>query len=113
MAQQQQVFGYISEFVYESDSFTEWMERLEQWFIANGIEESERKRALLLSLIGARGYKLIRILAQNKPTEKTYEELKKLMVDHLHPKPNEIAQRYVFLNENAKLVKPQRITSLS
>ena len=80
----------------------EWFERLEQWFIANGIEEGNRKRALLLSFIGARGYKLIRSLAQNEPTGKEYNELKKLMVDHLNPKPNEIAQRYVFYKRDRR-----------
>ena len=90
------IFGSISEYYCETESFTEWIERLEQWFIANNIDNAEKKRALLLSLIGAKGYKLIRSLAQNKPTEKSYEELKKLMNDHLHPVPNEIDQIYIF-----------------
>ena len=59
--------------------------------MANEITCENRKRALLLSLIGARGYKLIRSLAQNKPNEKSYDELKNLVLDHLQPKPNEIA----------------------
>ena len=97
------VFGSISEFVFESDDVTEWIERLEQWFIANGLQRNEdRKRALLLSHVGSRGYKLIRSLAQNKPTEKTYDELKQLMVEHLNPKPNEIAQRYVFYKRDRR-----------
>ena len=53
------VFGSISEFAFGSDDVTEWVERLEQWFVANTITENTRKRALLLSNIGARGYKLI------------------------------------------------------
>ena len=74
------VFGSITNFVFESEDITEWIERLEQWFIANSIDNEDRKRALLLSNVGARGYKLIRSLAQNKPTGKTYKELKDLMV---------------------------------
>ena len=97
------VFGSISEFVFETEDITEWIERLEQWFIANGLENNEeRKKALLLSNVGARGYKLIRSLAQNKPTEKSYKELKDLMVEHLNPKPNEIAQRYVFYKRDRR-----------
>ena len=90
------VFGSIAEFNSDYESFTEWVERLEQWFIANIITDADRKKALFLSLIGSRGYKLIRSLAQNDPTSKTYDELKTIMREHLQPTPNEIAQRYAF-----------------
>ena len=97
------VFGSISEFVFDSEDITEWIERLEQWFVANGLENNaDRKRALLLSHVGSRGYKLIRSLAQNKPTEKSYDELKALLTEHLNPKPNEIAQRYVFYKRDRR-----------
>ena len=39
---------------------------------------------------------MIRSLSQNDPTSKTYEELTRIMREHLQPTPNEIAQRYVF-----------------
>ena len=66
---------------------------------------------MLLSNVGARGYKLVRSLSQNNPTSKSYDELKKLMLDHMHPKPNEIAQRYVFsTSEIDERVKALRIT---
>ena len=94
--------GEMEAFAFEVESFHEWTERLEQWFIANDIEDARKKRALLLSKIGARAYKLLRSLAQNEPAKKTYEELKTLMVDHLHPKPNEIAQRYVFYKRDRR-----------
>ena len=90
------VFGNITEFNAEIETFIEWCERLEQWFIANMINGEERKRALFLSNIGARGYKLLRKLAQNEPGVKSYEELKTLMKNHLQPRPNEICQRYKF-----------------
>ena len=95
----QQVFA---EFVYDAESFTEWVERLEQWFIANDVTAAAKKRALLLSNIGARGYKLLRSLSQNNPTNKSYSELKQLMMEHLHPKPNEIAQRYLFFKRDRR-----------
>ena len=97
------MYGVVSEFMYEAESFNEWVERLEQWFIANDITGAAKKRALLLSNnIGARGYKLLRSLSQNDPTSKTYSELKKLMMEHLHPKPNEIAQRYLFFKRDRR-----------
>ena len=96
------VLGNVSEFMYDAENFNEWVERLEQWFIANDITLAAKKRALLLSHIGARGYKLIRSLSQNEPTSKSYSELKKLMMEHLHPKPNEIAQRYIFFKRDRR-----------
>ena len=56
-----------------------------------------------LSFIGAKGYKLVRSLAQNAPSGKSYDELTKLMKDHLQPKPNEIAQRYMFYKCERKM----------
>ena len=97
-----QVYGSISEFVHEAESFTEWVERLEQWFIANDVTAAAKKRALFLSNVGARGYKLVRSLSQNDPTSKSYAELKRLMMDHLHPRPNEIAQRYIFFKRDRR-----------
>ena len=96
------VYGSISQFACDAESFTEWIERLEQWFIANDINAAGKKRALFLSHIGSRGYKLVRSLSQNEPTTKSYVELKRLMMDHLHPKPNEIAQRYVFFKRDRR-----------
>ena len=86
-----QMYGAITPFSYNAESFTELVERLEQWFIANDVTTAAKKRALFLSNIGAGGYKLVRSLSQNEPTKKSYDELKKLMLDHIHPKPNEIA----------------------
>ena len=97
------IFGNISEFCSDMEHFTEWVERLEQWFITNTIDNVERKRALFLSFIGAKGYKLVRSLAQNAPSGKNYDELTKLMKDHLQLKPNEIAQRYVFYKRERKM----------
>ena len=96
------VLGSVSQFMYDAEDFNEWVERLEQWFIANDITAAAKKRALLLSHIGAKGYKLIRSLSQNEPTSKSYSELKKLMMEHLHPKPNEIAQRYIFFKRDRR-----------
>ena len=95
-------YGAIAEFVFDAENFTEWIERLEQWFIANDVAQAAKKRAVLLSNIGARGYKLIRSLSQNDPTSRSYADLKRLMIEHLHPKPNEIAQRYIFYKRDRR-----------
>ena len=43
------VYGSISQFACDAESFTEWIERLEQWFIANDITAAGKRRVLFLS----------------------------------------------------------------
>lgn len=93
------VFGTISEF-NPGEDWEDYCERLDQYFIANGIEdteESKRRRAVFLSVIGGRTYALLKtLLAPKKPTEKSYEELRRVVKEHLSPKPVVIAERYRF-----------------
>ena len=66
--------GVIEAFVINGgESYDEWKERLEFYFIANGVEEAAKKKAILLSNIGKEAYHLIRNLcAPGSPTTKTY-----------------------------------------
>ena len=69
---------------------------------ANAITDENRKKAIFLSSIGGRGYQLLRSLAGNKPMEKSYKDLKALLIGHLNPKPNIIAERYKFYKRERK-----------
>lgn len=53
------LIGKIEEY-NENDSWIEYTERLEQYFAANEITDNSKKRAVLLSVCGAKTYKLIR-----------------------------------------------------
>ncbi len=78
-------------------AWVEYTERLEQYFIANGITEAAKKRAVLLAVVGVESYHLIRSLAApTKPSEKSFEELVELMRKHYNPRPSAIVQRYKF-----------------
>ena len=55
------LIGKIEEY-NENDSWIEYTERLEQYFAANEITDNNKKRAVLLSVCGAKTYKLIRNL---------------------------------------------------
>ena len=88
------IIGSIGEFEKSKESITEYFERFESFLDVNVISDADRKRAVLLASIGAETYKLIRALAENKPKEKSYAELKELLTGHLHPKPNVISQHY-------------------
>ena len=63
-------------------------ERLEQFFQANGVTAAEKQRAVLLSLCGSSTYLLIRnLVSPEKPTDKTYAQLVKLVREHVFPPP--------------------------
>lgn len=89
--------GSIGEYQTEDD-FEDYMEQFDQFCLVNEIE-NEKKRALFLSSVGSKTYGLIKtLLAPLKPATKTYEELTKLVSEHLIPKPIVIAERYKFYN---------------
>ena len=65
------------------ETWATYVERLEFYFIANGIDDPVKKRAVLLTVSGPATYKLIRNLsAPKKPSEKSYDELVALVKSH-------------------------------
>ena len=65
--------GTIEEFDSATEDWTAYSERLEQYFVANDVDDAAKKRAILLSVCGASTYKLIRsLVAPDKPTDKSY-----------------------------------------
>ncbi|CAB4036155.1 Hypothetical predicted protein [Paramuricea clavata] len=91
----------------EYDSQEEWsqyIERLEFYFEANGVDDEDKQRAILLSVCGSKTNKFIRnLITPNKPSEKTFAELVELVQQHQHPKPSAIVQRFKF---NTRFRKP-------
>ena len=79
------------------EEWTQYAERLGHFLTANRITDREKKRAVFLSVIGPKAYKLLgSLIAPAKPGGKTYEELVEVMMQHHNPPPSEIIQRYKF-----------------
>ena len=79
------------------------MERMEHFFIANGIDSAEQKRAVFLSVIGPSTYKTLRnLVSPEKPGEKTYEDLVAALSKHFKPAPSEIVDRFKFHSRSRK-----------
>ena len=96
--------GQIGEFNSQRELWISYAERLEEYFIANEIESANRKKAILLSVVGAETYQLIRsLVAPAKPKEKSFEDLVKLVQEHHQPISSAIVQRYKF---NSRTQKP-------
>ena len=87
----------FGEFNSQREDWMAYSERLEEYFMANDIESADKKKAILLSVVGAETYQLIRsLVAPAKPKEKTFDELVKLVQDHHQPIPSAIVQWYKF-----------------
>lgn len=94
--------GKLEAFDESQESWTNYAERLEQYFIANEVSE-EKKVPALLSLIGPKTYALLRDLTTlDKPSSKMFTDLVTTLDAHLAPKPLVIAERFRFHKRNQK-----------
>ena len=85
--------GPLREFNDKEEEWESYIERLEQYFIANNVE-ADKKVAVLISTVGANTYALMKdILAPTKPHTKTFAELTSVLKSHLSPEPITIAER--------------------
>ena len=77
------------------------MERLEQYFLVNEVEDVAKRRAILLSVCGSETYALARDLLQPaRPAETTFKKIVDTLEKHFSPKPSEIMERYKFHSRN-------------
>ena len=81
------VYGAISTFNDEEEDWANYVERIKCFFTANDIDAADKKRAIFLSVVGAKSYAILRGLSGNNPTSKSFDELDTLMQLHLHPAP--------------------------
>ena len=100
------LLGTVGPFDPAVDDWVVYCERLEQFFQANGVATAEKQRAVLLSVCGSPTYLLIRnLVSPEKPTDKTYVQLVKMVREHVSPPPPVSVQRFHF---NSRIQKTQR-----
>lgn len=88
--------GKIKEFDVNTGNWTLYCGRVDMYFRANAIKD-ELKLPTLIALVGEEVFELMVNLANpRKPTDLTYDELVKLVQEHLQPKPSIMAERYKF-----------------
>ena len=99
------IIGSVGEFNEREDTWTNYVARIEQFFVANDIQLETKKKAVLLSSVGAKTYKLICSLTQPRaPAAVDYKGLLTLIGEHQSPKPSIIVQRFKF---NSRVRKPE------
>ena len=81
--------GGVGEFSGGSETWMLYIDRLQQYFVANDIKGDDKQRAVPLSICGASTYQLIRsVVSPNKLTEKSFDQIVTLMKEHYFPKPS-------------------------
>ena len=91
------VHGAVGQFNEDAEEWPAYCERLMHYFTANDVKTDEKRRAILLSVCGAHIYQLVRsLVSPETPADKTFEEIVKLVRDHLTPPSSCIVRRFYF-----------------
>lgn len=95
--------GQVGEFNESLESIADYLDRMYFYFEANDITSDEKKRAVLLTNIGQRQFRLLKDLCQPQSlSTKTYAELCQTLKDHHSPPPSKFLQRAKFEARNRK-----------
>lgn len=98
------LIGHVEPFV-PGGNFQAYADRIKQLVIINGIE-SNKKSALLITIMGADVYEILVSLALPKlPSELSFDEILTKLSNHFKPQVNKRAERYKFnkiVQERAK-----------
>ena len=96
-------FGKLGEFNSNVEDWQSYVEEVELYFIANGIDDETKKTAILLSSCAIETFHVFKgLTAPNLPGSKAFNDLVKLMEDHENPRRNPIAERFKFNMRNRK-----------
>ena len=91
-------FGRVQEYEPENELFSAYLERVQLFFLANGVED-DKKVPIFLSVVGSKTltYSLLRnLVAPALPQDKTLVQLVAILKSHFEPKPVIIAERFHF-----------------
>ena len=92
--------GNVEAFDETNDDWNAYVERIEQYFIANEIKE-DKQVAVMLSLMGNKTHGLLRnLVAPAKPSSLSFKTIVETLQKHLSPKPLLIAERFSFHKRN-------------
>ncbi|KXJ06273.1 hypothetical protein AC249_AIPGENE3586, partial [Exaiptasia diaphana] len=112
-------YSKIESFTGKKDNWELYVERLEIYFAANDLDEippaedgsnanavkrrADKRRAILLSVIGQETYSLLRnLVSPAKPTDKSYNDLVSALKNHYEPTCSVTVERYKFHTRTRK-----------
>ncbi|KAL0902232.1 hypothetical protein ABMA27_000152 [Loxostege sticticalis] len=101
-------FGLLSGFDHSTQDWSSYKSRLNQWFIANDVDDAKdkskvKRRAILLSAFSETTYKLASNLVLPKNLEEVeFDDIIKTLDDHFTPKKCGFAERFHFYSAMQK-----------
>lgn len=88
--------GKLEPFNLSSKQWPAYIRRVNQYILLNDVKDN-LKVPMLITVVGEPTYSLMcDLCSPGFPEDKSYEELVKLVADHLEPQRSEIAERHVF-----------------
>ena len=99
------MFGKLEEFdMATGKDWTQYIERMEYYFQANKITEGDTKRAILISAMGEKAYKLMRsLISPAEPNDKSFGQLVKAMRGHFVRRPQRLYSAINLIPEYSKM----------
>ncbi len=89
--------GSLGEFDPRDGDWKSYIERATQYFEANDVEAAGKQRAILLSCVGDKAYRIIKdVLAPDTPSSVSFANIIERMTAHFQPPPSEIVKRFQF-----------------
>ena len=96
-------YGKLEEFSPQKETITNYLERVEIFFLANAVAD-EKKVPVFLSVVGGNIYTLLRsLLAPAKPQDKSFDALVAELKKHFELRKVVIAEHLTFTGE----IRPQ------
>ena len=93
-------FGKLEEFSPQKETITNYLERVEIFFLANAVAD-KKKIPVFLSVVGGNIYALLcSLLAPAKPQDKYFDSLVAELKKHFEPRKVVIAKRFNFHRRN-------------
>ncbi len=93
--------GSLGPFMLQTMQWSSYAEQMEEYLLANGVDDDRKQVAVLLSMVGVATYELLQDLClPDKPSSKSFNDIVTLLTNHLQPKPTVIAESYKFHQRN-------------
>ena len=96
--------GKADSFDPEVEQYESYRERMDQYFIANDVTDDKKKVAVILSVMGAKEYGLLKsLVAPKKVSELKLSEIDEVLKQHYNPTPPVMLERYKFYQRNQRV----------
>jgi hypothetical protein len=90
------VIGKISPFNPDKDDFEAWVEVVNNYFVANDVDNAKAV-AVLISSMGLPTYTLLKsLVAPNEPAKQKYDDIILVLMKHFKPAPKALSERHKF-----------------